>query len=69
MRTDLRERVRTRLVAQSQEATLTNVANALRSEGVVLGDEALRDAVRALNDHMHGAGHVQVLLTDRDVTD
>lgn len=69
MRTDLRERVRTRLVAQSLEATVTSVAAALRSEGVVLGDEALRDAVRALNDHMHGAGPVQVLLNDSNVTD
>ena len=69
MRADLQERVRTRLVAQSQEVTVTNVANALRSEGVVLGDEALRDAVRALNDHMHGAGPVQILLNDPNVTD
>jgi pilus assembly protein CpaF len=69
MRVDLRERVRTRLVAASQEATVTNVASALRAEGVVLGDDALRDAVHSLNDHMHGAGPVQVLLNDPVVTD
>lgn len=69
MRTELLERVRARLVEESREVTITNVATALRSEGVVLGDEALSDAVRSLHHHMHGAGPVQVLLDDPSVTD
>lgn len=69
MRSDLLERVRARLVEESREVTITNVASALRSEGVVLGDEALSDAVRSLHHHMHGAGPVQVFLEDPSVTD
>lgn len=69
MRSDLLERVRARLVEEARDVTVSSVAAALRAEGVVLGDEALSDAVRSLHHHMHGAGPVQVLLDDPTVTD
>ena len=69
MRPDLLERVRMRLVSEAHEPTATHVTAALRSEGVIVGEEMLRDAVRSLQHHMHGAGPVQVLLDDPDVTD
>jgi len=65
----LLERVRTRLSVDGREATLASVAQALRHEGVVVGDLAALELVQALRDDLVGAGPLQALLDDPDVTD
>jgi len=65
----LLERVRTRLSVDGREATLASVAQALRHEGVVVGDLAALELVQALRDDLVGAGPLQSLLDDPDVTD
>ena len=65
----LLERVRTRLVASQADATPAKVAAALHAEGVVLGDEAVLDLVSTLRQDMLGAGPLEPLLRQHDVTD
>lgn len=63
------DRVRARLVAGQQDATPGRVASALRAEGVVLGDEAVLSLVESLRRELVGAGPLQALLQEPDVTD
>lgn len=63
------DRVRARLVAGNEDATPGRVALALRAEGIVLGDEAVLSLVESLRRELVGAGPLQVLLQDPDVTD
>ena len=65
----LLERVRTRLVADGAPATLAGVAQALRREGIVVGDAAALELVRALRDDLVGAGPLELLLREPGVTD
>lgn len=65
----LLERVRARLVAAEAEATPSRVAQALRDEGVVLGDDALLSLVTALRSELAGAGPLEPLLREASVTD
>ncbi|MHB1065917.1 MAG: TadA family conjugal transfer-associated ATPase [Candidatus Nanopelagicales bacterium] len=69
MTTALVDRVRSRLVAQRADATPGLVAAALRAEGLVLGDDAVLALVRELRDDLVGAGPLESLLRDADVTD
>ncbi|MDO8309079.1 MAG: TadA family conjugal transfer-associated ATPase [Actinomycetota bacterium] len=69
MTTALVDRVRSRLVAQRADATPGLVAAALRAEGLVLGDDAVLSLVRELRDDLVGAGPLEPLLRDADVTD
>ena len=48
---------------------MASVAQALRHEGVVVGDLAALELVQALRDDLVGAGPLQSLLDDPDVTD
>ena len=66
---DLLRRVRSRLASQGNEATPSWVAAALRAEGEVLGDKDLVAMVAALRAELAGAGPLQPLLTDPNVTD
>jgi pilus assembly protein CpaF len=63
------DRVRSRLVAGQAEATPGRVASALRAEGIVLGDEAVLSLVESLRRELVGAGPLQTLLQQPDVTD
>ena len=63
------DRVRSRLVAGQSEATPGRVASALRAEGIVLGDEAVLSLVESLRRELIGAGPLQVLLQQPDITD
>jgi pilus assembly protein CpaF len=63
------DRVRSRLVAGQAEATPGRVASALRAEGIVLGDEAVLSLVESLRRELIGAGPLQVLLQQPDITD
>lgn len=65
----LLDRVRTRLSTEGRTATLANVAHALRQEGMVVGDVEALDLVQALRDDLVGAGPLEGLLHDPDVTD
>ncbi|MBL1067839.1 TadA family conjugal transfer-associated ATPase [Streptomyces sp. 7-21] len=61
--------VRLRLAEAGAEPTPGRVAEALREEGLPLGDGAVRSVVRALRSELVGAGPLQPLLADPDVTD
>lgn len=63
------DRVRSRLVAGQAEATPGRVASALRAEGIVLGDEAVVSLVESLRRELLGAGPLQSLLQEEDITD
>lgn len=63
------ERVRTRLGETGSEPTPARVAAALRAEGGVLGDAETLRVVAALRADMAGAGPLEPLLRDPDVTD
>ncbi len=64
------ERVRARLVADGGTTTPAAVAAALRVEGGALrGDADLLDVLRALQSEIAGAGPLEPLLADPDVTD
>ena len=63
------DRVRARLVAGHEDATPGRVASALRAEGIVLGDEAVLSLVESLRRELVGAGPLQALLQEPDVTD
>lgn len=66
------DRVRRRLidsVADSGDPSPAMVARALRAEGVVLGDEAVLNLVGTLRDELAGAGPLEPLLREEEVTD
>ena len=63
------DRVRARLVAGQADATPGRVASALRAEGIVLGDEAVLSLVETLRRELVGAGPLETLLQEGDVTD
>ena len=65
----LADRVRSRLVLQQSEATPARVAAALRAEGLVLGDDAVLDLVRTLRHELTGAGPLEPVLREQEVTD
>ncbi|MFI6981876.1 TadA family conjugal transfer-associated ATPase [Embleya sp. NPDC050154] len=66
---ELVEAVRSRLAAGGHEPTPGAVAAALRAEGRVLGEAALPELVRALRSEIAGAGPLDALLRDPEVTD
>ncbi len=63
------ERVRGRLIRTGSTPSSSNVAEALRAEGMVLGDAALMWMVTALRAELAGAGPLEQLLRDESVTD
>ena len=63
------ERVRGRLIRTGSTPSSSNVAEALRAEGMVLGDTALMWMVTALRAELAGAGPLEQLLRDESVTD
>jgi pilus assembly protein CpaF len=65
----LLDRVRARLIEQRVDASPAQVAAALRAEGMVLGDEAVLDLVRDLRHRLVGAGPLEPILADPEVTD
>ena len=69
MTVPLVDRVRSRLVSTQSEATPARVASVLRTEGIVLGDAAVLDLVEALQTELSGAGPLQTLIDDPEVTD
>lgn len=65
----LLERVRSRLVDSEDQPTPARVAEALRAEGLVLGDQAVVGLVAALRASIAGAGPLEPLLNLPGVTD
>lgn len=69
-RADLLERVRDRLASQTSDPEPSVIADAIRAEsGGLLGDTDLLDVLRYLQTEMVGAGRLEDLLADPDVTD
>lgn len=66
---ELLDAVRLRLAEAGAEPTAARVAAALRGEGLLLGDGAVRSVVRALRSELVGAGPLQPLLAAPEVTD
>lgn len=66
---DLLERVRGALADDPGPVTPGRVAAAVREAGAVLGDVGLLDVVDALSAELVGAGPLEQLLADREVTD
>ncbi len=66
---DLLERIRMRLAEQSAEPSPAQVADALRSEGSLVGDTAVLEMVDALRRDTIGAGALEPLLRLDGVTD
>ena len=66
---DLVDRVRSRLVAAGAEAVPAQVAAALRTEGLVLGDAAMLAVVDTLASELRGAGPIDPLLSLPGLTD
>jgi pilus assembly protein CpaF len=66
---ELLDRVRVRLIEQRCDPTPARVADALRSEGRLVGDAAVLDVVEALRLDTTGAGPLEVLLQRPGVTD
>jgi len=66
---DLIERVRTALADDPGPVTPGRVAAAVRAAGAVLGDVGLLDVVDALRAELVGAGPLEQLLADPEVTD
>ena len=67
---DLLDRVRERLAGDRAEPTPARVAAALRAEsGGVLGDSDLLTALRHLQTELTGAGPLETLLAEPEVTD
>lgn len=66
---DLLDRVRSRLADLGGEPTPAKVADALRSEGRLVGDSAVLEVVDALRRDTVGAGPLDALLHRDDVTD
>lgn len=68
--TDLVERVRTRLVSEGGDAGVSGLAAAVRSEAHgVVGDADVLAAVRTLQREFVGAGPLEALLREPDVSD
>lgn len=63
------ERVRAELASSPGAVTPGRVAAAVRATGTVLGDAGLLDLVDALRAELVGAGPLEPLLADPDVTD
>jgi pilus assembly protein CpaF len=63
------DKIRTRLVQDGSDATPSRVALALHAEGLVLGDRTVLAVVAALRSELAGAGPLDVLLRDPEVTD
>jgi pilus assembly protein CpaF len=61
--------VRDRLVALGREYTPSDVAIAMRAEGLAVSDSTVLDAVESLRRHSVGAGVLEPLLRERGVTD
>ncbi|GEE01459.1 conjugal transfer protein [Gordonia spumicola] len=67
---DLLERVRERLAAQTADPDPAVIADAIRAEsGGLLGDTDLLDALRYLQTEMVGAGRLEGLLAEPEITD
>lgn len=68
---DFLDAVRTRLGSHtaSDGALVVAVEAAVRDAGAVLGSSALHSVTRSVRDELFGAGPLQVLLDDPDVTD
>lgn len=65
----LLERVRAALIQHPGPVTPGRVAGAVRSAGVVLGDVGLLEVAESLRAELVGAGPLEQLLKDPDVTD
>lgn len=65
----LLDAVRLRLAAAGDEPTPAGVAAALRAQGRLLGDTEVLDVVATLRSEMVGAGPLESLLAEPDVTD
>lgn len=63
------DRVREQLSEHAGDATPSRVAAALAREGVLLGDSAVLELVADLRSEMVGAGLLEPLLADPEVTD
>jgi pilus assembly protein CpaF len=63
------ERVRSRLIASAADPTPARVAEALRDEGLLLGDESLMTLVGELRSELAGAGPLEALMADDRVSD
>lgn len=69
MTTELLDAVRLRLAEHGGEATPARVAAALRAQGRLLGDTEVLGVVGALRSELVGAGPLEPLLADPQVTD
>ncbi|MCC3772223.1 TadA family conjugal transfer-associated ATPase [Streptomyces sp. UNOC14_S4] len=69
MSADLLDAVRLRLAESGMEPTPARVAEALRSEGRLLGDAEVLGVVARLRSELVGAGPLERLLAEPDVTD
>lgn len=69
MSAELLDAVRLRLAEHGGEPTPARVAAALRAQGRLLGDSEVLGVVAALRSELVGAGPLEPLLTDPDVTD
>jgi len=65
----LTDRVRSRLIANHAQATPAEVAVALRDEGIVLGEGAMTALIAELRREFLGAGVLEALLHQPEVTD
>ncbi|MCB9411389.1 MAG: TadA family conjugal transfer-associated ATPase [Actinobacteria bacterium] len=63
------ERVRGRLIASGAEPSPAKVAEALREEGLLVGDESLIALVAQLRSELAGAGPLEALMADEFVSD
>jgi pilus assembly protein CpaF len=63
------DRVSARLVRGGEQPTAAKVVAALREEGVVLGDRSVLEVVGAVTRELSGAGPLDPLLADPQVTD
>lgn len=68
-RDELREQIQRRLALDNQIVSLGTVAAALRTEGIVLGHEALLELAEAIKSDLTGLGSLQPLLNDKSITD
>ena len=66
---ELVERIRSRLVRSGDPPTAAHVAALLRAEGTVVGDRVLLEVVGAVRSELAGAGPLEPLLADPEVTD